>query len=396
MQLLGRLPSFLWKSGIETLESLPRRNGEGGIRSTPQTQLVYGLRFMPQPQMRQRLELFWSFVVVAGCLGLFGIVFSTLSAHLARLKSQDNAHAALTAPAILNSRSRSQRRQKNSGTGSTGSGQVCASYARYSSENQREESITDQQRKCKEAAAGNGHEISSHLEYFDKEVSGTTLHRDGLDKLVAAAEAGAFSVLYFHNLSRLARESVITMPLLKRLVYVDGVRVISVTEGIDSDRDGWELMASILSVMHERYIKDLSDNVFRGQEGTVLAGLCVGDCCFGYRSEPIPGSDLERRDRHAKPRMRYCIDDETASWVKRIFHWFVVDQRSIRWITRELNRLSAPKDHRATTKNWRHQMVAELLKRKKYVGNWTWWGRKTTMQSAHRPSFPGRPPGGRL
>jgi DNA invertase Pin-like site-specific DNA recombinase len=172
-----------------------------------------------------------------------------------------------------------------------------------------------QQRKCREAAARNGHHILPELEFADKAVSGTKLRRAGLDAMLAAATAGRFAGLYFHSLSRLARESVLTMPMLKQLVYVDKVRVISVTEGIDSDRDGWDVMATIFSVLHERYLKHLSDNAFRGQEGTVLAGLCVGDTCFGYTSVPVPGSEQGREGRHAKPRMAYAIDEATAPWV---------------------------------------------------------------------------------
>ena len=110
----------------------------------------------------------------------------------------------------------------------------------------------------------------------------------GLDALLDAATAVKFNVLYFYSLSRLARESVISMPTLKRLVYVHKVRVISVTEGLDSDRDGWDLIATLLSIQHEKFIADLSRNVFRGQEGAVLAGYSVGDYCFGYHSVRAP------------------------------------------------------------------------------------------------------------
>jgi transposase len=196
--------------------------------------------------------------------------------------------------------------------------------------------------------------------------------------MLRGAEAGDFQVLYLFSLSRLARESVITMPILKRLVYVYKVRVISVTEGIDTDRDNWEMIASVMSLLHERYVKELAENVFRGQEGAVLAGLCVGDYRFGYTSEPIPGSEATRRGRHAKPRMTYVIDDMTAPWVVRIFHWFVKEQQSLRRITRELNRRGAPKDHRSTTEHWHHQQVADLLASPKYVGFWAWGESKNT------------------
>jgi len=251
-----------------------------------------------------------------------------------------------------------------------------ACYSRFSSALQDESSILDQQRKCREKASANGHEISADFEFSDQAVSGTKRHRDGLDAMLAAAKAGAFSVLYFHSLSRLSRESVITLPLLKELVHNYGVRVISVTEGIDSDDTAWELIAHIMSIVHEQYLKDLAENVHRGQEGAVLAGFAVGDHCFGFSSVPIPGSEQGRRGRNPKPRKTYVIDPETAAWVPRIFNWFVRERRSLRWIMRELNRLRAPKDHRATTAQWRHQYLPKLLKNRKYIGWWPWGEKK--------------------
>ena len=234
---------------------------------------------------------------------------------------------------------------------------------------QREESNADQQRTCRDAAERNGHRILPELEFADAAISGTKLRREGLDAMLRAAEAGEFQVLYFFSLSRLARESVISMTVLKRLVYVYKVRIISVTEGVDSARDNWEVIASIMSLMHERYIKELAESVFRGQESDVLNDLCVGDYRFGYTSESIPGSETTRRGRNAKPRKKY-IDEETAPWVVRVFHWFVRERRSLRWIARELNRRGAPKDHRSSTKHWHHQQVTGVLASAKYIGIW--------------------------
>ena len=183
-------------------------------------------------------------------------------------------------------------------------------------------------------------------------------------------------MLYFYSLSRLARESVITMPVLKELVYVHKIRVISVSEGMDSQRDGWDLIATLLSIQHERFIAELSHNVFRGQEGAVLNGYSVGDYCFGYTSIPAPDGQQTGRGRNAKPRMIYAVEMEEAKWVEQIFYWFIYERRSIRWIARELNRLSAPKDHRATTPKWHHQYVAKLLANPKYIGRWGWGQKK--------------------
>ena len=151
-------------------------------------------------------------------------------------------------------RRRRRRSRSNNDHPSTGGGEIAASYSRFSSDLQRDESNTDQQRKCREAAERNGHRILPEFEYADEAVSGTKLRRTGLNALLRDAEAGEFQVLYFHSLSRLARESVITIPTLKRLVYTFSVRIISVTEGIDSAHDNWEMIASIMSLLHERYI----------------------------------------------------------------------------------------------------------------------------------------------
>jgi len=211
-------------------------------------------------------------VVICGCFGSFGIALSALFAQPAAGRIDVFPPVAFTNSVCGLSR----RRRENSSPSDLpdASADPSASYSRYSSDNQREASITDQQRKCRETAAANGDVIAPELEFYDQAVSGTKLHRAGLDAMLAAAEAGRFHTLYFHNLSRLARESVITMPMLEKLVHVHKVRIISATEGIDSNRDGWEVMATIFSVLHEHYIKDLSANVFRGQEGTVLAGWC--------------------------------------------------------------------------------------------------------------------------
>ena len=217
-----------------------------------------------------------------------------------------------------------------------------ASYSRFSSELQDEKGIESQQSACRDAAQRNGQTIAGTFEFSDKAVSGTKLEREGLNSLLAAAGAGMFDTLYFFSLSRLARESVISMPILKRLVYSFGVRVISVTEGVELQRDGWEMMAQILSMQHERYIVELRANVFRGQEANAknqADRFSNGDYCFGYTGVPVPGSEQTRRGRHAKPRKTYQIDPVAAEWVRRVFEWFVREQRSLRWITRELNRL---------------------------------------------------------
>ena len=257
---------------------------------------------------------------------------------------------------------------------------VAASYSRYSSDQQDESSIVQQQRKCQEKATGLGHVIKPHLEFADAAVSGTKRERDGLNAMLEAARSGKFRTIYFESLSRLARESIITMPMLKELVYVHRIRVIAVSEGIDSHQNNWELLASFMSWVHEQFLKSLRSAVLRGQEDALLKDWSVGDWCTGYKSEAIPGSEKARRGTHPRPRMRVIIDDEQATWVRQIFSWFVNEHRGLSWIARELTRRGAPKDHRSTTPGWHHSYVRGLLRNEKFIGIWR-WGRKTNVRN---------------
>jgi site-specific DNA recombinase len=266
------------------------------------------------------------------------------------------------------------RRDAVESTGSDDSGN--ASYSRFSSDLQTDRSISDQQRKCRDGAARQGLIISPALEFKDEAVSGAKHVREGFDGMLRAARNGQIQTLTIEGLSRLARDSVLTMQTLRELVYVHKIRFISIDDGIDTSRgDSWELVAAIMGVQNEQYLKVLSKNVFRGQEGVVLDGLCVGDYCFGFSSIPVPGSEAQSKGRNKNPKMTYVINLSETEWVALIFFWFVHEGRKLRWIARELNRRGAPKDHRSSTPNWTSANVSSVLKNRKYIGIWPWGNR---------------------
>ncbi len=92
-----------------------------------------------------------------------------------------------------------------------GSNMRAAIYARYSSENQRPESIEDQISSCRKFAVGRGYTLSPSHIYTDKAVSGARKDRTGLTQLMAAAESGNFEVALVDDLSRLARSAVLAL-----------------------------------------------------------------------------------------------------------------------------------------------------------------------------------------
>jgi Resolvase, N terminal domain len=64
-----------------------------------------------------------------------------------------------------------------------------AIYARYSSDNQRPESIDDQVRACQELAAARGYVVDPAHIYRDEAKSGVLKDRPGLEALLSAARA---------------------------------------------------------------------------------------------------------------------------------------------------------------------------------------------------------------
>lgn len=249
--------------------------------------------------------------------------------------------------------------------------ELAASYARYSSDNQDKTSIIQQHEKNGQAAVRNGHQIPKSLEFSDEAISGTILRRAGLDAVVAGAKQGKFRIIYFWNISRLAREVAISIPLLKELVKVYGIRIVCVSESIDSLQPSWELNALFNSYMAQEYVTRLREDVKRGIRYALDKGFSVGDACFGYKTEPLPGCLSSGKKGKERPRKKRAIDPDAAQWVVRIFYWYVEELRSINWIRNELNRKGAPKDLRSSSrKGWLNTCVRNVLANPKYVGLW--------------------------
>ena len=79
-----------------------------------------------------------------------------------------------------------------------------AFYARCPSDNQRDASIEDQLRQCRERAAREGWTIVET--YSDRAISGASLIRSGIQSLLADAQAGRFDMMLSEVLDRISRD----------------------------------------------------------------------------------------------------------------------------------------------------------------------------------------------
>lgn len=147
----------------------------------------------------------------------------------------------------------------------------CAIYARYSSDQQRETSVEDQIFNCREYARKQGWIVEEKYVQADQAISGTSMAgRDGLTTLVNAAKQRPrpFDVLLIDDTSRLARNLAQALIVIKGLRFCD-VRVIAISQGLDSDNPSAQQLFTLYGMMDEQFIQGLADKVRRGQSGRV-------------------------------------------------------------------------------------------------------------------------------
>lgn len=133
-------------------------------------------------------------------------------------------------------------------------------YARYSSDNQREESIEGQLRECKEFAQKNDIQIIDS--YIDRALSARTDNRPDFQRMIKDSEKGLFDTVIVWKLDRFARNRYDSAHY-KSILRKNGVKVISATEMISDTAEG-VLLESLLEGMAEYYSADLAEKVIRG------------------------------------------------------------------------------------------------------------------------------------
>lgn len=108
-------------------------------------------------------------------------------------------------------------------------------YARYSCDNQREESIEGQLRECRVYAEKK--DIKLVGTYIDRAMSAKTDNRPEFQQMVKDSENGLFDAIIVWKLDRFARNRYDSAHY-KAILRKNGVRVMSATESISEGADG--------------------------------------------------------------------------------------------------------------------------------------------------------------
>ena len=217
-----------------------------------------------------------------------------------------------------------------------------AMYARYSSENQRAASITDQFRNCERYAARDpAWRVTAR--YEDKAISGSKdgTGRPGYKAMLKAASEKQFDILLVDDLSRLSRDQVETEQVRRRFVF-GGVRLIGVSDGIDTAAKGHKMLAGFKGIMNDVFLDDLRDKTTRGMTGQALKGYHCGGRAYGYSL--VPHLDPTRLDPYGQPTRigtNLVPHPEQAPVVRWIFERYA-DGWSPTKIVEDLNRRAVP------------------------------------------------------
>jgi len=155
----------------------------------------------------------------------------------------------------------------------------CVIYARYSSTNQKEQSIDGQLRYCHEYAERCGYKVVG--EYIDRALSGRSDHRPEFQQMIADSKKGQFDYIVVWKLDRFARNRY-DSAIYKNKLKKSGVKVLSATEGIGEGSESI-IIEGILESYAEYYSVNLAENTRRGMEDTAMKGFVTGSAPFGYK-----------------------------------------------------------------------------------------------------------------
>ena len=178
-------------------------------------------------------------------------------------------------------------------------------YARYSSDNQREESIDAQVRAIKEFCKKE--RIDLIKIYKDEAKTATTDDREDFLNMISDSSYKNFDAVIVHKLDRFARNRY-DSALYKKKLKENGVKVVSVLEHLDDSPES-VILESVLEGMAEYYSKNLSREVMKGMKETALQ-------CKHTGGTPPLGYDV-------KADKTYAINQEESEAVKKIFDLYL-------------------------------------------------------------------------
>jgi len=256
-----------------------------------------------------------------------------------------------------------------------------AIYARYSTDEQRDTSLEDQVRRCREEAKKRGFEVPDALVFTDAALRGTAAaveKRAGYRALIDAWQQKSFEAVIVDEVSRLARDP-LELAKLQQRVEESRVRLIT-ADGIDSATPNWQLPFGLAGIVGAHFLRETKHRVIRGMQGALERGFQIADAPIGYRA-------IRECDSSGNPiGTRWEIDEEKASLVREMFQ-MRRDGMSLFAIAKELNGRGVWPPRKARDGGhgyWRPSSLRRVYTNTIYRGIFTWNGSTFTHHRARK------------
>lgn len=223
-------------------------------------------------------------------------------------------------------------------------------YARYSSNNQREESIEGQIRESETFAEKEGITIINH--YVDRAMSAKTDHRPAFLQMIEDSKQKTFDTVLVYQLDRFSRNRADSAKY-RTLLKHNGVTVLSVKERISNDPSGI-LLEAVIEGVNEYYSVELAQKVIRGMtENALNARWPGGKIPLGYKlsSEKF-----------------LVIDEPSARIVRTVFDMY----NSGLTISNIIKYLNEQGYKTATGGQFNRSSLEKMLRNEKYIGTFVW------------------------
>ena len=179
-------------------------------------------------------------------------------------------------------------------------------YYRLSRDEDKElNSLTNQKNILVEYAENNGYTVVG--ESFDDNVSGMHFNREGIEKIYDEVEKKTIDAVIVKDLSRLGRHKTQTALFIDYLREHD-VRVLSVTENIDTSNEDDELMVGFKGIFNDMYCRDISKKIRAGYKQKQKKGIVLIPP-MGYFKDKNTGEVV--------------IVEEQAAIIRRIFDLYL-------------------------------------------------------------------------
>ena len=221
-------------------------------------------------------------------------------------------------------------------------------YYRYSSHNQRDVSVEQQQEAAKKYAEA--HDLKIVKEYVDRAMSGEDDDRPQFNLMLSEIDRIKPSVLILWKTDRLARDRY-TLILSKKKIKDSGCSIQCVAEAIPTDSKEAILIEGIYDSMAEYYNVQLRENIMRGLKYNASNAIYNGHKLLGYK---------KGEDKH------YIIDETTEPIVKRIFNEYA-NGKSMAEIARKLNEQGLKT---SLNRNFTVNGLRSILKNRAYIGEY--------------------------